>query len=92
MTPKTRNPDPVLGHLLATASLFSDAMEAYRQQVGEDAHRMALAALRGGSMLRATTTLSLAGAMAISLDLIAPNGEVINLGNVDFDGDPATLN
>lgn len=53
---------------------------------------MTNAALRAGSMARTTTTLSLAGAMMISFDLIAPNGEIFNLGCVEFDATPPTIN
>ena len=44
-------------------------------------------ALQAGSMMRAVTTLSLAGTMAVAFELIAPNGEVINIGRVDFDSE-----
>ena len=84
--------DPVRNHLLSTAVILQRAIAELRVQVGEEAHAMTNAALRAGSMARTTTTLSLAGAMMISFDLIAPNGEIFNLGCMEFDVTPPTIN
>lgn len=84
--------DPILRHLLATAGLLQSAVKAFEQQCDPGSHRALLAALAAGAMLRATTTISLAGAMGISFDLVAHDGEPIRIGHVDFDGDRLPLN
>ncbi len=92
MNTNATTPDPVLRHLLATAGLMNAAIDAFSKQCGEDSRHLLLTALRSGSMMRATTTISLAGAMGITFDIVTPQGEVLNVGRVDFDGDQPTLN
>ncbi|MCC7101224.1 MAG: hypothetical protein IT500_16710 [Rubrivivax sp.] len=90
MTPDSQ--DVVRDHLLATARVLNRALAELRAQVGAEAHAAVVAALRGGGMVRATTTISLAGAMMVSFDLVGPRGDVVNLGGVEFDGPAPTVN
>mgnify|MGYP000110670066 CR=1 FL=1 len=79
--------DPVKEHLLATAGLMNNAIAAFGEKYGDEGRHLIVGALQAGSMMRAVTTLSLAGTMAVAFELIAPNGEVINIGRVDFDSE-----
>lgn len=84
--------DLVREHLLATARLMNRALRELRDQAGTETYAATAAALRGGGMARATTTISLAGAMMVSFDLVGPRGDVVNLGAVEFDGPAPTVN
>ena len=84
--------DIVREHLLATARLLNRALRELRDQAGTEAYDATVAALRGGGMARATTTISTAGAMMVSFDLVGPRGDVVNLGAIEFDGPAPTVN
>lgn len=84
--------DDVREHLLATARLLNRALRELRDQAGSETYAATVAALRGGGMARATTTISLAGAMMVPFDLVGPRGDVVNLGAVEFDGPAPTVN
>ena len=83
---------PVHAHMTAAAALFQRALQELRAQTGEDAYVATAVALRSGAIGRITTSLSMAGAMLISFDLISPSGQEVNLGCVEFDSEVPSLN
>jgi hypothetical protein len=83
---------PVHAHMQAAAALFHRALQELRVQTGDEAYVATAVALRSGSIGRITTSLSLAGAMLVSFDLISPTGQEVNLGCVEFESEAPSLN
>lgn len=79
-------------HIDATARLLSRALVEFGQQMGQAALAAIDTALREGGMARATTTMSPAGFLMISFDLIGPKGDIVNIGRVEFESNAPTLN
>lgn len=79
-------------YMQATGNLVSAALAALERQAGEHAQEAAIAAILAGWTTRTTTSVILNGRVSIVLDLIAPDGEAVNLGRIELDGDKATLN
>jgi len=77
----------VFNHVKATAALLQRGLDELHAQVGAEAHERTAYALQRGAMLQAVTTLSLAGALHVTMNLIAPNGETVHLGDVHLDRD-----
>lgn len=79
------NQELVARYMHAVAKLMDAALNEYGTQVGDEALGDVLHALRAGAMFRTTTTVALSGERLIAFDVVAPNGEEINLGRVNFD-------
>lgn len=92
MTQDTHPDDVVRDHLNATTRLLQRALTELRDQAGTEAYAATVAVLRSGGMARVTTTLSLAGAMMVTFDLVGQRGDVVNLGAVESDGPAPTMN
>ena len=71
-------------HMQSAAQVMDAGLESLREQVGDEAYKVTSAAIKAGCMMQIITTLSLAGMKALSINLIAPNGESVNLGTVEF--------
>lgn len=81
--------DIVFNHFKATAALLQRGLDELRDQVGFEARDAAVRALQRGAHLQAITSLSMAGALHIKMNLVSPTGEVVNLGEVQIDSSAA---
>lgn len=77
----------VFDHLTATGRLVMGSLDQLRSQIGANAHREVLLAIERGAMMQVITTVSLAGARHIAINLIGGDGTVVNLGQVEVDVD-----
>lgn len=78
----------VARHMQSSAAVMAAGLEALRAQAGEEACTRVAAAIGAGATMQIVAALSVAGALSLSLNLIAPNGETVNIGHVEF-GDVA---
>ena len=86
----TRTPGPLTR--VALAYLAVTVIVTVVSYCAPEAYAATVAVLRSGGMARVTTTLSLAGAMMVTFDLVGQRGDVVNLGAVESDGPAPTMN
>lgn len=71
-------------HLETAAAVIDTGLQALRDQLGEDTYRMTSNAIKAGSTMQVVVALALHGKKSVSLNLVSPAGESVNLGHVEF--------
>lgn len=71
-------------HLEAAAAVMDQGLQSLREQVGDEAYVLTAHAIAAGSTMQVITDMTLAGKKSLTLNLISPAGEVVNLGHVEF--------
>lgn len=79
-------------HLLSAAAVMDAALESLQERLGDEAARAVGTVITSGGMMQVSCTMSLHGTKAVAVNLIGPDGALVNIATVGFEGSGADLN